>query len=64
MASISSCSCCYHKDVCAFCERYKNAIQAVDTAVKAIQADIEDLEKFNMRVTVQCPYYVLPPNIR
>lgn len=62
MVSSSMCSCCIHKDVCAVCEKYKNAVGVVSKTVEEIERDIESLKDFKMSVTVSCPHYMLQPN--
>lgn len=62
MVSSSSCGCCIHKDVCAFCEKYKDTVQSIDTTVATLQDEIETLKDFDMHVTVLCPHYMLQPN--
>lgn len=62
--SSSTCNCCIHKNVCAFCEKYENTVQAVSKTMETIENDIESLKDFKMNVKVSCPHYVLPPNIR
>lgn len=64
MVSSSVCDCCFHKNVCAFCEKYKNTVQMVSKTMETIENDIESLKDFKMSVAVSCPYYTSLPNIR
>ena len=62
MVSSSVCDCCIHKDVCAYLEKYTDAVKSVGEAVEKIGDDVESLKDFQLNVTVSCPHYMTKPN--
>lgn len=59
MVSSSECNSCIHRDVCAFCDKYKSTVQAISVMVDEADKNIKDI---NVDVIVKCPHYVLRQN--